>query len=166
MVKEEDAFGVGRALAPDAWLSLPMAGMVQRWEPLQLELEGGQYPDYLASDLACRICSERLREILQNHASPLDSLQWLEAIVSNGADARQYFVLHFPQPPDILDARKTIFAGDFVVKAVLSKHRVNGHHVFGYPNCGQLPLFISDQVRQAVERAHCTGMEIARVPIT
>ncbi len=164
LFKDGDGLGVAHALTPPQVPLLPNLGFVKSWEPLQFELRDGKYPDYLSSDLGCRLCSERLRDILDRYAPPLDALQWLDVAVDNGAESRGYYVLHFPHPPDVLHAEKTVFAGDFVVKAVLSKHAAEGHRVFGYPNCGQLPVFISEEVRQSLRKEKCTGIQIAGVP--
>jgi hypothetical protein len=92
-------------------------------------------------------------------------LQWLEVAVRTQEEERRYYILHFPQPPDVLDKNKTIFAGDFVVKAVLSTEAVVGHRVFGYPRCGCLRLFISEEVRTAIIEEQCIGMDISKAPL-
>ena len=165
LFQEEDALGVAHAPTPTQGLILPSLGLVESWKPLQFWLKDGKYPDYLANDLGYRLCSERLRGILDRYASPIDLLQWLEAEIRSTTDSRKYYILHFPNSPNVLDPNRTIVAGNFVVKAVLSKCAVDGHHVFGYPNCGQLPLFVSDDVRQAIKKEKCIGIHIAGVPM-
>ena len=62
-----------------------------------------------------------LRSILASgEASREDVLQWLEIRVRSRDEERCYtFVLHFPNPPDVLDKEKTMVAGgNFVVKPV------------------------------------------------
>jgi hypothetical protein len=165
LFQEEKHLGVGQTVDKQDVFHLPDAGKVDGWKPLLLDLKDGDYPDYLASNLGCRLCSERLRAILQTHASSSDILEWLEVTVRKQGEERPYFVLHFPQPPDVLDKKKTIFAGSFVVKAVLSREAATGHQVFAYPKCGCLPLFISEEVKQAIQAEQCIGMEICKMPV-
>jgi len=97
MFQEEERFGVAHALEKPAMEFLPDEGTVENWKPLLMELRGGDFPDYLSSNLGCRMCSERLRKILQEHRSPLDLLQWLDVVVKDKQEDRNYFILHFPQ---------------------------------------------------------------------
>jgi hypothetical protein len=167
LFQEETHLGVGYTVAESDLFFLPDTGKVKNWNPIILELRDGQYPDYLASDLGCRLCSKRLKDVLAAEASASDSLQWLDVLVRTQYEERLYFILHFPEPPDVLDKRKTIFAGDtdVVVKAVLSRDAVTGHKVFAYPKCGCLPLFISKDVKRRIRVEKCTGMDIPKVPI-
>src|SRR5262245_43219392 len=151
LFQEEQNLGVGHSIEQSDLFFLPDTGKVTNWKPIILELRDGDYPDYLASNLGCRLCSERLKTVLDEHASPSDSLQWLEVLVNKQGGDRRYFILHFPEPPDVLDKKKTMFAGDFVVKAVLSRDAIGGHRVFAYPKCGCLPLFISDEVKRHIQ---------------
>jgi hypothetical protein len=165
LFQEEESLGIGHTVESRDLFFLPDTGTVDGWQPLVLELREGDYPDYLACNLGCRLCSERLKDILQSRASPSDVLEWLEVVVRKQGQERRYFILHFPQAPDVLDKKKTIFAGDFVVKAVLSKDAVAGHQVFAYPKCGCLPLFISEEVSRAIDEEQCTGMEFSKLPV-
>jgi len=165
LFQEEKGLGVGRILVGPERLDLPDQGRVESWVPIIMELKDGDFPDYLANDLGCRLCSERLRTIFEKSASSTDELQWLKVLVRNSVKEQTYFILHFSQPPDVLDKQKTIFADHFVVKPVLSRVLVGKHQVFGYPRCGPLKLFISHHVKSAVEEQGCTGMEIAKAPV-
>jgi hypothetical protein len=162
LFQEDEHLGVGQTVEQTGLFFLPDAGKIENWKPIVLELRNGDYPDYLASNLGCRPCSERLKAILTARASPSDSLQWLDVLVKKQGEERRYSILHFPEPPNVLDKKETTFAGDFVVKAVLSRDAAAGHQVFAYPKCGCLPLFISDEVMCRIQADKCTGMEISK----
>ncbi len=162
---EEEHLGVGHTTIQKELFFLPDAGKVENWKPIVLELKDGGYPDYLASNLGCRLCSERLKAILADNASPSDVLEWLEVVVKSGSMARPYFILHFPEPADVLDRNESTLVDDFVVKPVLADAAAKGHHVFAYPKCGCLPLFVSDNVRRKILTANCTGIEFSRLPV-
>ena len=162
---DEGVYGVAYDAEGSELFTLPYSGEVENWQSLVLELREGDFADYLASDLGCRLCSERLRTILQDHASPDDMIQWLNVEVRKGKASRPYAILHFTSPPDVLNKTKSIMAGDFVVKAVFSKDAIGQHQVFAYPQAGELKLFITDGVKRAIQSAKCTGMEISRCPV-
>jgi hypothetical protein len=163
LFQEDENLGVAFTRSPTELL-LPYTGRVENWISLGFELRDGDFPDYLANNLGCRICSSRLKDILERSASARDVLQWLEVRVQKGTQERLYYVLHFPEPPDVLDKRRTLFSGgDFVVKPVLSQAATAVHGVFTYPKNEGLPFFVSEKVKQEIERVGCTGLEFSSV---
>lgn len=152
--------GVASIELPDIF-RLPKIGHFNNWNPLTLDLVDGEFADFLGSNLGCRLCSDRLKSILDSHASVDDDIQWLPVVVQQTTLKKTYSILHFPNPPDILHKNKTIFLDDFVVKPVLSADAIGQHKVFSYPRGGELPLFITQSVKEAIDREGCTGMEIA-----
>ena len=143
---------------------LPYFGPVADWQPRALELREGECADYLANDLGCRLCSERLKNILDSEASPSDVLQWLPAEVRCAGITHKYWILHFPSPPDVLDKNRTKFADRFVVMPVLSKEAVADHRVFIYPEAGEHRMFVAEPVKRIIDASGCTGMEFSRAP--
>ncbi|MFO0428202.1 MAG: imm11 family protein [Planctomyces sp.] len=150
---------------PPGIFQLPYTGVVKDWKRLTLELQEGDFADYLSSNLGCRLCSDRLRCIFQACASPHDEFQWLAVDVCRAAETRAYWILHFPNPPEVLDRKQSIAAGDFIVKPVLSNAATICHHVFSYPKAGALKLFVAESVKRAINAASCTGMEFSPAPI-
>ena len=165
LAAEDYNFGVAYDAAGSTLFLLPDEGRAEGWMPKVLGLREGGYADYLASELGCRLCSERLKGILEEGASELDVLQWLEVEVTKGEEKRRYYILHFPMPPDVLDGSRTLYAAaDVVVKAVLSKDRAEGHRVFGFPKAGMLRTIVSKEVKRAIEAAKCTGLSFSKMP--
>ena len=162
---DKGVFGVAHTVEKRDLFMLPYAGIVEDWQPMTLELRQGAFADYLASNLGCRLCSDRLRNILQSHSAPEDHLQWLAVEVRRGSQNRTYSILHFPNPPEVLNKDRSIFAGDFVVKPVLSRDAIGCHRVFSYPKSGELRMFIAEPVKRAIEAAGCTGMELSPAPV-
>jgi len=144
---------------------LPETGLLDNWHPMSLRLVGGKIADYLGSNLSCRLCSDRLREILERAATKEDAIQWLPLIVANESRGLSYSILHFHNPPDVLCRKETIFAGDFVAKPVFLRHRIENHQVFAYPTAGKRKLFISKRVKLAIEAAKCTGMVFEKTAV-
>jgi hypothetical protein len=138
-------------------LHLPYEGRVESWTTPKLELREGGFADYLATNWCNRLCSKRLRDILQDAASAEDELQWLDVEVYNERESRPYAILHFPHPPDVLNMNKTIHSGDVIIKPVFSKAKLGNRRIFCYP-LQTVSFFVADSVKRAVEAAGCTGM--------
>jgi hypothetical protein len=148
---------LGKRLLPGGW--------IPDWKILHFELKPGLLVDYLANRFAFRLCSERLREVIEQGRDQGDVVQWLPALVRTpGGKELPHWILHFPEVPDVLNKSKTVFAGPMVVKAVLDSNLVDGHRVFSFPN-EDLRLIIATEVKEAIEGAGCSGMTFSRVPI-
>ena len=148
--------------AMDKLLTEPVA--IVHWKPIPFTLKDGGFADYQGNSLAVRLCSEKLRGIIENNRAQVDPVQWLPCTVTaNGDEERPYFILHTPASYDILDKKQTLFAGgDFVVRACLDVAAVGEHRVFALPGC-KVRLMLASVVKQAIESAGCTGLEFSRV---
>lgn len=162
LFEDDDRLGIGRTGA-DPDVALLPDGRVLDWQAPMATLVDGDYPDYLATDLGLRVCSAHLREVLSANASPRDHLQWLTMRVRSGRDEREYYVLHFPEPPSILH-ETSLRVRDFVVKPVFDAERVEQHSVTSYESSGP-SLFVSEATKRALKRAKCTGLEYSKARV-
>lgn len=138
-------------------------GRVIDWSTLVLRAAAVTLSDYLANDAGVRLCSPLLRDIIDEKRGEKDHVQWLDALVINGAGGRHdYFVLHLETVPDVLDLDRSIKASDqFIVKPVVSRLRAEGHHVFGFAGA-TTRLIVSRELKTAIGRS-CTGVDFAPV---
>jgi len=111
MLPNED-MRIGTAIAGEKWpiLILPKSGMCEKWCVPQLKLHDGCLADFLTTNIAIDLFSERLRSIMAAHAGMADTLQWLQAEVITLERHFTYYALNFPEKPDLLDRDKTVFA--------------------------------------------------------
>jgi hypothetical protein len=148
----------------DALLEEP--GVVTQWDRLELTTESTALTDYLANDLGVRLCSLRMREVVDACVGEANDIQWLEAVVTDPTGCVvPYWVLHVAAHHDVLDPARTITArgGRFVVKPVIDTGRAEGHRVFAFPGASTR-LVVSGDVRDALQTARCTGIDFAPVP--
>ena len=152
---------------PELDMILDEPATVDEWSGLELRLPSGGLTDYLANDVGVRLCSLRLRDLIESHRSATDEVQWLQAqVLDSSGQGHPYFVLHFVSHPDVLDRERTITArDDFVVKAVLDRNRVAGHNVFAFPGA-EIRVIVSGVLRHAILAAGCTGVDFSELPIT
>jgi len=140
-------------------------GWIADWKILNFQLGPGLASDYLANSFAFRLCSDRLRNVLEEARGSVDMIQWLPARVweRNGPEL-VYWVLHFPVVTPVTSASKTKMAGPVIVKAVLDANLVEGHRIFSFPN-DSVSLVLARHVKEAIEKSGCTGTEFSKLPI-
>ena len=138
---------------------LPKEGTVTEWETKHFYLKDGEYTDCLPANIGCRLCSKKMRDILERNKSNKDALQWLDAEVeSEAGEKRQYFILHFPVLEDVLDKRKSKYAGNILTKHVINPKACAGHEVFSYIEESTLSFIVSQKVREELKKAGCRGL--------
>ena len=145
----------------DAFL-LPESGtLVKDWASIRLELRDGGRSDYLSSDLGGRLCSSRLRDVIENCKMESDELQWLAVDVKNKGEQEKFFFLHFPQNIDFVDYNKSITVGDMIVKPVLKSSIISSHSLLTLPGEAGRTLFVSSRLKSRIEQLGLTGMSFS-----
>src|SRR5258708_26799635 len=109
-----DEPGLAVAQAPDdvdLGNRLLAGGEVTDWKVLNFVLDEGVQVDYLANSFAFRLCSQKLRDVIDGNSAKEDVVQWLPAVVT-GVDGVEmvHWVLHFPDPPAVLNVSKSLMA--------------------------------------------------------
>jgi hypothetical protein len=138
------------------------------WTPVTLELRDADRPlDYLANTLGVRLCSPRLREVIDAERGPRDSVEWLPATVTDPAGVpHPYFVLHTLADADVLDPERTLTGpSGSPIRPVVDPRRVTDEQVMSFPGAS-VRLIVTDRVRRAIERAGCTGVRFSAVATT
>ena len=166
--KEYEPYGV--TYAPDdtdLFIFPPSGEFVAEWSCLKFTLKEGDFADYLTNDLGVRLCSEKLRKIIEGMLSTEDRIQFLESIVINDQnEVRVYSILHFPVNFQIINKDKSIMAGpDVVVKPVLKKDAITHLNIFTLPNEDGRTTFVSKSLKEAIEANHCSGLTFSKVSV-
>ena len=150
-------------LANDSPIEEPFA--VTDWDPPQLIMVGGDPQDYLANDLGLRLCSSRMREVVESGVGEESPIQWLPVKVKDGAGANHvYWALRVVHMPDVLDSKRSIVVrGTFVVKPVLARERSAGKQIISFPGA-TTRLIVSGELRDSLLES-CTGVDFSPVPV-
>ena len=104
-----DGFGVAFSPPETSTTLIPFSGEITSWEPLELVIKPGEWEgppgDFVHSDIGgMRICSNRLKDLLEDLCPKIDKVQWLPVYVTDLAGKREEcFILYFPEPPDVLN---------------------------------------------------------------
>ena len=166
---EKKEYGVAYSVKDSDPDILPKGGnWVDNWEDIVYKLEDGGSADYLADDLGARLCSERLRGVVDENKSETDKIQWLRAMVLDAEDQkREYYILHFPEDFPIVNKNKSLISGQTIIKPVLDIKVIRGHNIARIPissiHGGR--YFVSDTLRKAIKKAKITGIGFLQVPL-
>jgi ribosomal protein L24E len=136
------------------------------WELLQCEIiEGAGFYDYQANTHGFRLCSQKLKDVLENGKNPEDKIQWLEATITWNNETRLYYVLHFYETVDVFDYERSGWDGKFFNKPkVFLKEKIKNHNVFS-TYVDSLCILVKPEIIKEIKRQKLTGMvyEIADV---
>lgn len=139
---------------------------VTYWKSPTFYLRGGDYGDFLANDFLCRLCSPRLRQILDSNKGEKDSIEWLPAYVEHSAtqQKREYFILIISQFDDVYDHEQSLYINGSISIPVLDRNKVVGHKVFSLPD-DFISLMVSEDIKAAIEKIEGRGLKFYQVPV-
>jgi hypothetical protein len=140
-------------------------GSVGDWQTIRYELDDGIVTDYLANSDAFRLCSGKLRDVIDRNRGQLDSIQWLPAVVARpDVQEAPYWVLHFTDVADVLHKTRSLYSGDVLIKPCLATDLLAGRSVFNFERYG-VRIVIAEAVKRAIEKAGCGGIKFSAVPV-
>lgn len=143
----------------------PEPGSVTTWEAPLLTVHGvGRLADYADNNSGCRLCSSRMRRIVESLRGPADVVQWLP-VRFEGVENDEYFILHFPSPPDVVHRERSRMAGGEVIKASFRAECLVGHTVFSYLGGGAPMLYVREDLKHKMESSALSGMEFRAVDV-
>lgn len=166
--KGYDTFGV--AFSPDfidAGILPPNGIRFNDWKVFEFELRDGTYSDYQASDLSLRLCSEKLRNIIDDTRTQQDEVQWFETIVkSSNGEKRTYYALHFPMNYPVIDyERSHISDHGIIIKPIFLETAFDDKHICVVPNEYGISWYISNELLNRITKAKCTGISFTKVTV-
>ena len=138
-------------------------GLIEEWVDQEYRLTGGGFSDYQAELRGLRLCSEKLREVIESGRGASDDVQWLPAqVIDSKGEQRPYWVLHFPEDPQsLLDIEQSTFGplGE-VVRGALDPAKAAARNVLPDPNGSFVTFLVSSALRDAILAAGCEGLEM------
>ena len=155
-------------IAPEgkSHMDLPDEGYIENWEPIIFTKmkEDEILTDYPATNICDRICSPKLREIIEDNLTEEDNeIQWLPMHIKDEetGDITEYYYLHFPEYCDILNLEKSTInpvLGNYD-KKIICYQKVKDRSVF---NCPKAKFFIdvSKKLKEEIFKQGCTGISV------
>ena len=157
---EEGRHGIaegGDLLAVSLALALENQGWLGDWEPLRIELTEGDPVDYLETDLPLRLCSMRMRGLIDVFRAIGDRWQWLPVTVFRGKETWDYQALHLLRAPNWLDAGHSHYRDGELVKPVVSRELAGDRRIL-VPRGDLHGWFIDDELCEELDEARISGI--------
>ena len=165
---EADGFGV--ALSDDEVDRVSLLrdrGVVTEWTPVEFCIQHGEWEgragDFVNNDLGWRLCSLRMKDLLDGLLSDSDKIQWLPSFVTDLSGQRtKHYVLHFPETPDILnlDPDQTIYdeESEVLIFPCISLEKAAGYRIFNIRGL-EIATVVHASVKEAIEDAGMEGID-------
>jgi len=123
--------------------------------------KGEAFEDYQSVIHGFRLCSQRLKILLENNKSPVDKIQWLDATVTWNGETRPYYILHFFEDTDVIDpvlsrwnpVRKAYDA----LPKVYDREKIGNLNIFSFPQ-SFLGLTVRAHILSEIKKQKMTGM--------
>jgi hypothetical protein len=141
-------------LGPQSWLT--------DWEAPRVELTEGEPVDYLETDLPLRLCSMRLRGLIDVYRAFSDRWQWLPVTVFRGPETWDYMALHVLQSPNWLDPGHSRYVDGELVKVAVSREFADNRRVLA-PRQDLRTWLVDDELCEEIEEARTSGMAFFEV---
>lgn len=141
------------------WDLIETLNTPDQWKQLQFVLGNGELTDLPPTDVIGRVCSPKLADAIR----PFDpGIMWLPVYLRRDDTEYTYYFMHFTSVPDVLDEDKTVYAGGAILTPHLSLAKVSQFPLFCLRPLGK-STFVREDVKKAIEKAGCTGIEFETV---
>jgi hypothetical protein len=138
---------------------------VKNWKILEFELRKGIFTDYLPNNVGARMCSQKLRCIIDDIRTLRDDIQWLDAIVKSSNITKIYYILHFPRLYKVLDLKYSVFDEDGLIKPILRADAFKERHLCSIPDKYGVQWYISKQLKEQIVKAKCSCISFTKMKV-
>lgn len=127
--------------------------------------------DYQPNNLAWPLMSEKMKNVVSKNLTGKEGLVWIKAIVNGGNEIKEYFIPRFLQKLDVIDEQKTIFISGtaHIIKPVFSFSKIENYNIFFSPqDYWEITsgLYISETLKNAIQKAKLTGIDFEKVSVS
>lgn len=129
--------------------------VIEDWAEEELTLEDGGFGDYPRELRGFRLCSDRLRHVLDEQAGKQDRLQWLGVYVADrGGERRRYWILNLPRPAaaEIPGLEEFDWQG---LRERAADGSLDDFSVLPGPGFGVISFLVPERVRHAILESGC-----------
>ena len=126
------------------------------------------WPDYLNSPYAVGLFSRRFRDVVRQHLTGLEDIDWIRCHVTYRSEAEDYFMLRFLSAPDVVDHTHSLYAhnSDHILIPAFCAEKISKVSVF--PRSvyfTEIPslVIVRNDIRLHALREGLTGMSFKKV---
>lgn len=134
---------------------------------LVLSVSRGVLSDYLPSNSALCLCSQKIKEVLDRYRLSDDTYKFLPLKVKVQDELYPYFALWFPHAVDVMDPKKTTYVpGTDSIRRPVFKAEVLEKRSVVPRGSSDTVWVVSQDVRDALKRLGCTGLAFQEVVVS
>lgn len=135
----------------------------EKWHIISFELKGGNYADYIVNDLNIPICSEKLKNIIQNKSSlNKDDLLFYPVNISFENENQTYYFLKAPILKNVIDMTKSIIKNNTILYPYFISEKIEDVFRCNYDTSY---LFITETLMKAIQEEHIIGIDFHTWPL-
>ncbi len=116
--------------------------------------------------------SLKLKSIIDRNTTEKDFIDWITCKVFANKLSKEYFILRFNKPLDVLDLVKTKFVGgtDLVINPCLSASKIMNLNIFTIPTSDDLfkinlMIFVNNKIKEEIQKQNISGVEFGNVKV-
>lgn len=143
-----------------------LSGLVEFWPRLVFEVpkNSGIISDYMSSIIGGRLCSDKLKTIIDDNKNSNDQIQWLPIHIKHvdSDETLTYYHLHFLNPFSGHSKKESMYSpsGD-IMKPVWHYSNIKDMEIF---TCSEIykhtMIILSENILKRIEEAECSGMTV------
>lgn len=143
-----------------------LTGKVDNWEPFTYKIQknGGIVSDYLSSTIGARLCSEKLRAVIDKYKNAKDHIQWLPVTINclDSGETLTYYHLHFLAPFSGHSRKYSMYSPTGrIMNPVWLYKDVKDMELFTCSEIYQYNMIIlSEDLLKKIEAVGCTGLSL------
>jgi len=134
------------------------------FQEIHYKLKDGRFFDLIPTDVG-RLYSKKLMQIIENHKSSNDCIQWIQSWVYLDDEKRDYYHLHFchiENMEDMINKEHSFFAGEVLVKPVFKKNTLNKYCVTIEDEFSATPI-ICEKIKKEIKKENITVVDFRPV---
>lgn len=113
--------------------------------------------DYQPNSLAWPLMSERFKNLICDHLTEKEQINWIKAQVTGGGETRTYYIPRFEIMHDVLDVDQTLYVPgtDHVIRPGFSLAKIRELTIFNKPSFSDswkitFAMYINETLKKAI----------------
>ena len=131
------------------------------------------WSDYLTNNQAWPLMSQKMKDLISDHLTGHEGIDWIKCNVTDGIETRRYFVLRFNKMLDVLDEKQTTYVPgtDSIIRPVFSLDKIRQYSVFTRPSSYNhwkitSSIYVNEGIRHAAKKSKLTELGFEKVKVS
>ena len=128
------------------------------WKLITLEMPYGDFPDFLDCSLNKPLCSNELKNLINENCNNKAYINWLPVNISNGVKLETYYFLHVPHfTPNVIDMDKSWRDEDVIFAPHFKRELIINKDVFASDD-DLTKVYFSEKLKKSIEKSNLKGV--------